>query len=83
MIVDKTTFLVFETEADAFLAEAQISSNMGLILPEHWAVLRPRRDGKWGFAKPHIQYMSGVNDYVLEAYDPIMYQIEEVDDASA
>jgi hypothetical protein len=80
MIIDKTTFLVFETEADAFLAESQISSNMGLELPEHWALLRPRTDGKWGFAKPDIQYMSGVSGYVLEEYDPVIYYIEEIQD---
>ena len=69
-------FLVFETEEAAFLAESQISSNMGLVLPEHWAFIRPRQDSKFGFKKPQEQYMTGVTGYTEEAYDPQMYHID-------
>lgn len=51
---DATRHLVFNTEAQAIAAEAQISASMGFTgsITSRWDIPRQCADGRWIIAKP-------------------------------
>lgn len=52
-VYDEALHLVFDTEAEAIAAEAQISADMGFTgsITERWDVPRETDDGRWIIAK--------------------------------
>lgn len=75
-------YLVFDTEAEAFAAEAQISAAMGFstpginaatgeIVPEaltvRWAVPRQIADGRWVFESPDDEGVEAQADWWPDA----------------
>lgn len=51
---DEALHLVFDTEAEAIAAEAQISADMGFTgsITARWDIPRETDDGRWILAKP-------------------------------
>jgi hypothetical protein len=81
---------LFENEGLAIAAEQMISSNMGLVLPEHFSMVRVVNNPEHidynkafiaeveGDEYHHTLWLTGVTGYTIVEYDPDWFLPEEI-----
>lgn len=74
------TWIIFDTQSAADIAQTQISNNMNLPTSDgstdRWSVPVQRLDGKWCFVQPEAQYLVGVSGYTIEPFNHTWFPSE-------